>query len=67
MTRPILFQCPELHDGLPASSYGIHSSRPEFIRASVDRHVCEHITDAERAELHAGRVPARLQLKAETE
>ncbi|MER8047102.1 hypothetical protein [Streptomyces sp. NPDC094032] len=67
MTTPIRFQCPAEHDGLSAPTYGIHSSRPEFIRASVDRNACEHITDAERAELWAGRVPARLKPKDETE
>ncbi|MGW3371706.1 hypothetical protein [Streptomyces hydrogenans] len=65
--NPIRWQCPELHDGLPAPSYGIHSSRPEFIRDSVDRNACEHITDSELAELYVGRVPARLIPKDETE
>ncbi|WP_183068976.1 hypothetical protein [Streptomyces sp. gCLA4] len=60
MSGPIHYQCPELHDGLNAPVYGIHSSRPEFIRDSVDRNACAHLTQAERQELYAGHVPARL-------
>ncbi|AXE23546.1 hypothetical protein C0216_08790 [Streptomyces globosus] len=60
MSEPIHYQCPELHEGLNAPTYGIHSSRPEFLGASVDRNACEHITPEEREELYAGRVPARL-------
>ncbi|MQS14492.1 hypothetical protein F7Q99_20040 [Streptomyces kaniharaensis] len=62
MTVPsIRWQCPELHDGLPAATFGIHSSQAEFIADAVDRRACEHITPAERAELKAGRIPERLQ------
>ncbi|MET9730627.1 hypothetical protein ABZZ79_08190 [Streptomyces sp. NPDC006458] len=60
MTNPIRFQCPEPHDGLSAPAYGIDSSRPEFIKDSVDRNACEHITPEEREELYAGRVPTWL-------
>lgn len=66
MTTPIRYQCPEPHDdGLSAPAYGIHSSRPEFIADSVDRNACKHITPEERAELKAGRVPARLAVTDE--
>ncbi|MEU7092957.1 hypothetical protein [Kitasatospora aureofaciens] len=54
------WRCPEPHEHGPAAAFGIHSSRREFLGASVDRNACEHITPAERIELKAGRVPARL-------
>ncbi|MFE2283849.1 hypothetical protein ACFXDJ_06725 [Streptomyces sp. NPDC059443] len=66
MTQVTRWQCDQLHDGLSAPVFSIHSSRPEFLRDAVDRRSCEHITEAERAELSAGRVPARLTPKEES-
>ncbi|WP_367137053.1 MULTISPECIES: hypothetical protein [Streptomyces] len=65
--KPIRWQCPELHGDLSAPTYGIHSSRPDFICAAVERNACEHITPEERTELCAGRVPTRLVPKEEDE
>ncbi|MFG2999757.1 hypothetical protein [Streptomyces sp. NPDC048340] len=67
MSNPITWQCDQLHDGLSAPTYSLHSSREEFRRDSVDRRACVHITEAEREELCAGRVPARLEPKEAAE
>jgi hypothetical protein len=59
----IRFRCPELP--CPRGPVAVHVTAPERVAAAIDAAACRHITAAEREQLAAGTVPARLAIRGE--